>query len=65
MLNLGRVVNKNLKKIPVGEIFCTRPDRPWGPPSFLYNGHRIFPGVKRPRRGADHPPPPSAEAENE
>jgi len=21
-----------------GEIFCTRPDRPWGPPSLLYNG---------------------------
>jgi hypothetical protein len=24
-----------------------------------------FPGVKRPGRGADHPPPPSAEVENE
>jgi hypothetical protein len=24
-----------------------------------------FPGVKRPERGADHPPPPSAEVENE
>jgi hypothetical protein len=23
-----------------------------------------FPGVKRPGRGADHPPPPSAEVEN-
>jgi hypothetical protein len=21
-----------------GEIFCTRPDRVWGPPSLLYNG---------------------------
>jgi hypothetical protein len=27
-----------------GEIFCTRPDRPWGPPSLLYNGYRVFPG---------------------
>jgi hypothetical protein len=27
-----------------GEIFCTRPDRPWGPPSLLYNGYRITPG---------------------
>jgi hypothetical protein len=25
-------------------IFRSRPDRPWGPPSFLYNGYRIFPG---------------------
>ena len=23
-----------------GEIFRTHPDRPWGPPSLLYNGHR-------------------------
>jgi hypothetical protein len=23
---------------------CTRPDRPWDPPSLLYNGYRIFPG---------------------
>jgi hypothetical protein len=26
---------------------------------------RYFPGVKRPGRGADHPPPPNAEVENE
>jgi hypothetical protein len=31
----------------------------------LYNGYRVFPGVKRPGRGADHPPPPSVEVENE
>ena len=31
-------------------------DRPWGPPSLLYNGYRVFPGVKRPGRGVDHPP---------
>jgi len=23
-----------------GGIFRTRPDRPWGPPNFLYNGYR-------------------------
>ena len=53
--------------MPVGgEIFRTRPDRPWGPPSLLYNGYRVsFPGVKRPGRGADHPPPSSAEVEGE
>jgi len=29
-----------------GEIFRTRPDRPWGPPSLLCNGHRVFHGGK-------------------
>jgi hypothetical protein len=29
-----------------GEIFRTRQDRPWVPPSFLYNGYRVFPGGK-------------------
>jgi hypothetical protein len=44
-----------------GEIFCTCPDRPWGPPSLLYNGYRVFPGGKvRPGRAADHSPPSSA-----
>jgi hypothetical protein len=28
-----------------GETFHTSPDRPLGPPSHLYNGYRIFPGV--------------------
>ena len=28
------------------EIFRTRPDRPWGPPSLLYNGYRFFPRGK-------------------
>ena len=42
-------------RIPVGgEIFRTCPDRPWGPPSLLYNGYRVFPGSKeRPGRDAD------------
>jgi hypothetical protein len=31
------------------EIFRTRPDRPWGPPSLLYNGDRVFPGGKAAR----------------
>jgi len=29
-----------------GKIFHTRPDRPWGPPSLLYNGYRVFPRGK-------------------
>ena len=45
-----------------GEIFRTCPDRPWGPPSLLYNGYRVFPGGKlQPGRDADPSPPSSAE----
>ena len=41
--------------------FSARPDRPWDPPSLLYNGHRFFPGGKlRPGHVADHSPPSSA-----
>ena len=29
-----------------GEIFRTRPDWLWGPPSPLYSGYRVFPGGK-------------------
>ena len=45
-----------------GEIFRTCPDRPWGPPSLLYNGYRVFPGGKvLPGRDDDPLPPSSAE----
>ena len=49
-------------RFPVGgEIFWTCPDRPWGPPSLLYNGYRVFAGGKeRPRRDADPSAPSSA-----
>jgi hypothetical protein len=41
-----------------GEIFRTRPDRPW----CVYNGYQVsFPGVKQPRRDFDHPPKSGAE----
>jgi len=40
-----------------GEIFRTRPDRPWGPSSLLYSGYGVFSGVKRLERGVDHPTP--------
>jgi hypothetical protein len=31
-------------RMPVGgDIFRTRPDRPWGPSSLLYNGYRVIP----------------------
>jgi len=49
-------------RIPVGdEIFLTCPDRPWGPPSLLCNGYRVFSGgEERLGRAADHSPPSSA-----
>jgi hypothetical protein len=38
---------------------------PWGPPSLLYNGYRVFPGGKvRPGRDADPSPPSSVEVKN-
>ena len=57
-LQAGRSGDRN----PVGgEIFHTCPDGPWGPPSLLYNGYRVFPGGKeRPGRKADPSPPFSA-----
>ena len=49
-------------RIPLGgEIFHTCPDRPWGPPSLLYNGYRVFPwGKERPGLGLEPSPPSSA-----
>ena len=45
-----------------GEIFRTSPDRPWGPPSLLYNGYRVFSGGKvLPGRDAEPSPPSNAE----
>ena len=32
-----------------GEIFRTRPDRSWGPPSLLYNRYRVIPEDKAAR----------------
>ena len=43
-------------------VLKAHPDRPWDPPSLLYNGYRgSFPGVKRPGRGVDHTPQSSVE----
>ena len=37
-------------------MLCTRPDRPQGPPSLLYNVYRVsFPGINFPGRGVYHP----------
>jgi hypothetical protein len=44
-----------------GEISRTCPDRPWDPPSLLYNGYQVFSGDKeRPGRDANPSPPSSA-----
>ena len=44
-----------------GARFSARLDRPWSPPSLLYNGYRVFPGGKeRAGRDADLSPPSSA-----
>jgi hypothetical protein len=57
-LTTGRTVRD---RIPVRTRFSARPDRPWGPPSVLYNGYRVFPGGKVwPGRAADHLHPSSA-----
>jgi len=44
-----------------GEIFCTRPDRPRGPPSLRHNGYRLFPGGKAAEAWSLAPSPSSAE----
>jgi len=57
-----------VKKIPGGggEILHTCPDRPWDPPSLLYNRYRVFPGGKeRPGRDVDPSPPSSAVVKKE
>jgi hypothetical protein len=42
---------------PGGARFSARPDWPWGPPSLLYIGYRVFPGGKvRLGRAVDHSP---------
>ena len=40
------------------DLFAPVHAGPGAQPTFLYNGYRVpFPGVKRPERGVDHPPP--------
>jgi hypothetical protein len=60
--SVGRATRYELDGPGGAEIFRTRPDRPWGPPSLLDNGYWVsFPGVKRPGRGINYPPPSNAE----
>ena len=49
-------------RIPVGvEVFRTRPDWSWGPPSLLYNAEEVFPGCKEAGVWRWPPTPSSAE----
>jgi len=48
-------------RVPVGTRFSAHPDRPWGLPSLLYNGYRVFPGC-RGGRGVGLTPHPYLEA---
>jgi len=43
------------------ENFRAYPDWPWGPPSLLYNGYRVFSGGKK-RPGRDTDPSPRSSA---
>jgi hypothetical protein len=50
------------KKIPVGARFFAHVQAgPGAHPASCTMGTGSFPGLKRPGRGADHPPPSSAE----
>jgi hypothetical protein len=52
--------------IPVGARFFAHVHTgPGAHPASCTMGTGSFPGVKRPGHGTDHPPPPSAEVENE
>jgi hypothetical protein len=47
------------------KFFAHVPTGPGAHPAFCTMGTGSFPGVKRPGRGAEHPPHSSAEVENE
>jgi hypothetical protein len=55
-----------VKNIPVGaKFFAHVQTGPGAHPASCTMGTGKYLGVKRPGHGADHPPPPSAEVENE
>ena len=49
-------------RIPIGARFSSPVQSgPWAHPAFCTMGTGSFPGIKRPARGVDHPPPSSTE----
>jgi hypothetical protein len=60
------IAGRSGDRIPVGERFFAHVQiGPGAHPASCTMGTASFLGVKRPGRGADHPPPSSAEIENE
>jgi hypothetical protein len=60
----NKVYVETKQKIPVGARFFAHVHTgPGAHPASCTMGTGSFPGVKRPERGADHPPPPSTEVE--
>ena len=67
---MGRVVQSVLRqakgwtvqeRIPVGTSLSALPNRPWDPPSLVYNGYHLFPGFEvLPGRAAEHSHPSNA-----
>jgi len=46
------------------QIFQAHPDNPWGPPSLLYNGYQVFPGLREAGHGIKpHPSSPKVKKE--
>jgi hypothetical protein len=45
---VAQCLNQQRHRMPRGggEISLTHSDRPWGPPSLLYNGYRVIPWGK-------------------
>jgi len=41
-----RRLQADIEEFNQTQLLKTRPDRPWGPPSLLHNGYRVFPGGK-------------------
>jgi hypothetical protein len=59
------MVQKEKKNPGAAKFSAPVPTGPGAHPASCTGGTGSFPGVKRPGRGADHPPPPSAEVEKE
>jgi hypothetical protein len=62
----GYGLKLSVDRMPVGARFFSQVQiGPGAHPASFTEGTGSFPGVKRPGRGADHPPPPSAKVGNE
>jgi hypothetical protein len=53
----GTAIDYGLDGPGIESRWGKRPGRPWGPPSLLYNGYRVFPGGKAAGAGSCPPAP--------